>query len=292
MNVRYRPVIVITTFLLVAASCATANPPPARTTTSSTATRASAPITVRTTPPVTSSSSAAPATSGVPADEVSLRVVGSDTVLSIDGNVTIEGLVSEPASVTVGGVSADTYGDSGGTTGFFAELSLDTGHHEVPVVATTEAGALVSTVVTVVVDPDMTRELAYITEIDVAAGTIVADYVQWLTGDEARAAAIEDGEIADDQELDDGYYIRNQNPRLRTLAVAPDTPIVLYVCYPDTGPCLTRESVTLTVFEQLTADPASSINMEGWSWYGSGYLPYWLTIADSRVVQIEEQYLP
>ncbi len=292
MNIRYRPVIAITSFLLVAASCATANLPPTGTTTLSTVTEASAPATVQTTLPATSSSSAAPATTDVPTDELSLRMSGSDTVLSIDGNVTIEGFVSEPASVTVGGANADTYGDTGGTTGFFAELSLDTGHHEILVVATTEAGSSVSTVVTVVVDPDMTRELAYITEIDVAAGTIVADYVQWLTGDEARAAAIEDGEIAEDQELDDGYYIRNQNPRLRTLAVAPDTPIVLSVCYPDAGPCLTRESVTLTVFEQLTADPASSTSKEGWSWYGNGYLPYWLTIADSRVVQIEEQYLP
>jgi hypothetical protein len=221
-----------------------------------------------------------------------IQISGADFVYSIDGRITIEGFIKERASVTVGGVEAETFGDTGEMTSFFAELTLPVGRHEVPVVATTESGLSTSGNVTVVVDPDITRELASIAEINAASGTIVADYLQWFTGDEARIAAIEDGEIAEGQELEDGYYIRNENPRLRTLSVAPATRIVLYACYPDTGPCLTSESVTLPVFEQLTADPTSSINTEGWSWYGSGYSPYWLTILDSSVVQIEEQYLP
>lgn len=223
-----------------------------------------------------------------------LKLSGADVVYGIDGPITIEGWVDQPCTITIGNVQVETRSDSGanGLTSFRFDLLLDPGRHTVPIVATNERGISTSRIVTVMIDPAFVRKLAYIEEVDAEAGTIVADFVDWFTDEAARAAAIADGEIAEDEDLDDGYYIRNQNPRLRTLAITPDTPIVLYACYPDDGPCLTRESVRLTTFEQLTADPGSSLAMEGWSWYGSGYSPYWLTIQGNNILQVEEQYLP
>ena len=51
--------------------------------------------------------------------------------------------------------------------------------------------ALPVVTVEVIVDPSLVRELAYISELDISTNTLVADHVQWLTGDAAVAAARE-----------------------------------------------------------------------------------------------------
>src|SRR5688572_11617641 len=56
----------------------------------------------------------------------------------------------------------------------------------------------------------------YLKSLDTTKLTLVVDVVQFLTGEAAEKAAKEDGKEAFD------YYIRNQNPLLRTLPIAPD----------------------------------------------------------------------
>lgn len=59
-----------------------------------------------------------------------------------------------------------------------------------------------------------------------AVQVIIWDEVQFLTGDAATAAAKEDGVIPADQDaIENDYYIRNENQTVRRLAVVPDAQV-------------------------------------------------------------------
>ncbi|WP_426571662.1 hypothetical protein [Aquihabitans sp. McL0605] len=59
-----------------------------------------------------------------------------------------------------------------------------------------------------------------------AVQVIIFDKVDFLTGADAVAAAHEDGAIPADQDfVDNDYYIRNQNQTVRRLAVVPDATV-------------------------------------------------------------------
>jgi hypothetical protein len=64
----------------------------------------------------------------------------------------------------------------------------------------------------------------YIRRVDVEGATITADVIQVFEGDAAIEAALEDGESSSEAQYL-YVYIRNQNPRLRTLPVARDLSI-------------------------------------------------------------------
>jgi hypothetical protein len=61
----------------------------------------------------------------------------------------------------------------------------------------------------------------YVTKVDVDGATITVDVVQVFQDEAAEKAAIEDGKDF----VADYIYVRNENPRLRTLAVARDVHI-------------------------------------------------------------------
>jgi hypothetical protein len=98
-----------------------------------------------------------------------------------------------------------------------------------PVTATTAAGVqtTTSTTASTTVSPPTTdspypletrlpnghfRGLVYVLYMDSLGGSrsIRVDYLEMLTGEEARAAAVEDGAISPGEDLPNGYYIRNQ----------------------------------------------------------------------------------
>jgi hypothetical protein len=239
----------------------------------------------------TTTTAAPTATTTTTRSRPALTVAGSELIFSVDGVAIIHGRTDRSVNVTVGGVAAPTHTDPDGTTGFTAELVLRPGEHAVDVVATDDAGLRATTTLTVVVGPSLERQLAFVGSIDSGDETIVADYAEWLTGEEALLAAREDGWIGQDQELDNDFYIRNRNPRLRTLPMAEEAAIVLYACYPDEGPCLTLEAVDRDTWSSLLSDPEAGYELVGWAWYGSGYSPYWLIIDDGLVVQVSEQYV-
>ncbi len=54
------------------------------------------------------------------------------------------------------------------------------------------------------------------------------DYVDFLTGADADAAAIADGVILPGEHVDNDYYTRNVNPKLREFTVANDVVIITY----------------------------------------------------------------
>lgn len=64
----------------------------------------------------------------------------------------------------------------------------------------------------------------YITKVDIAGAAITVDVVQLFENEAAVTAAVQDGMSANDAQYL-YIYIRNQNPRLRTLPIAKDVTI-------------------------------------------------------------------
>jgi hypothetical protein len=92
------------------------------------------------------------------------------------------------------------------------------------------------------------------------------DLAYFLTGDEAEAAAAEDG-----AEVTNDYYIVNDNPKLRTLIARGDTEVTV-----------------------LTGNGAESqrSNVADFAVDRHPQAGFWVTIEDGIVVAIEEQYQP
>jgi hypothetical protein len=104
----------------------------------------------------------------------------------------------------------------------------------------------------------------------------VIDIEQWFTDREAIREAARDGSSAEN-----GYYIRNANPRWRILEIDPSAEVAL-ATYPFADPMNPRV-VSLERFGEL------------YDSYRGRFLelsPYWVTVRDGRVVAIEEQFLP
>ena len=133
---------------------------------------------------------------------------------------------------------------------------------------------------------------------------IVADYAEWLTGDEANRAAFEDGVIGSIEEgVPNDYYIRNVNDLLRTLPLAEDITISLPT--PATGSVL-NVPVSLDEWLSLFKADGTPWDIEAgdeppvpvephFGYFGAGttYMGYWLTLdADGTVIQVIGQYVP
>jgi hypothetical protein len=108
---------------------------------------------------------------------------------------------------------------------------------------------------------------------------LVIDIEQWFTDQAAVDAAIEDGVTVDPGI--NGYYIRNANPRWRTIEVAPAATVSL-TTYPYADPS-NPTIVSLKKFGQLFSSPDGRLLQ---------YSPYWITVDDGRIVSIEEQFIP
>jgi len=103
---------------------------------------------------------------------------------------------------------------------------------------------------------------------------LVIDIEQWYTDQAAFDAAEEDGVFLDYHP----YYIRNENPRWRTIEIDPAARARVYL---QTHTALVERIVSLSRFAELFSRhdgvPESS--------------PYWITMEDGKVVAIEEQFI-
>jgi hypothetical protein len=127
------------------------------------------------------------------------------------------------------------------------------------------------------------RHFGFVRSVDAEAGTFVYDLAEFLTGEEANQAAVEDGAIEEGDSVPNDYYIRNQNPRLRTLTLAEDARIQIL----DWAHCCDEFlDAELESFAQgfEEDDPTGT--------YRGETSPYWVTVEDGVVTQIQEQYLP
>ncbi|MFH1331032.1 MAG: hypothetical protein ABIJ48_10330 [Actinomycetota bacterium] len=260
-------------------------------------TTSTTPSTTATTSPTTST----PATTVVPttsttststtlADAPVIHLAGSSVMYSATGSVHVEGRSDRRVDVMIGGVAATVSPVEAGPTIFSADLALDPGVHVIAVTAADRStGTRTTQFLTVIVDPSLEEQFAYLY---IIGGSVVADYAEWFTGDEATQAAREDGALPPQQPEEEGFYIRNLDPSTQVVTLADNPVIVLWACYEMPLPCLTREAVDAQTWADLMADPEVDYDLVGWWWYGDGYLPYWLTIDDGVVVQVTEHYLP
>jgi hypothetical protein len=102
------------------------------------------------------------------------------------------------------------------------------------------------------------------------------DLAYFLTGAKAEAAAADHGD-----EVVDGYYIVNDNPRLRTLPLADDVEVE-YI--PESNCCeLQPGNVDAWVEAVLATNPTD---------YAGTNVPWWFTVEGGEITRIEQQYLP
>jgi len=125
------------------------------------------------------------------------------------------------------------------------------------------------------------RHPAYLTDIDTAARTVEFDLIQFLTGDEATAAYIED-HPDDPGGPPNDYYIVNDNPRLRRLSVAENVQVTVLDWEGGFNP-------QVIAFADLPAQLAADLVPDDDRIWPS---PLWLTVNDDTVTAIEEQYIP
>lgn len=234
-------------------------------------------------PPTTKTT--APTTPETAVDPPIISMTGGTTWYSPDGRFELSGTVDRHSEVLIdnAGVSIEDLPD--GSTRWSATVERAEGANEVTVVARDSEGRQADITLSLIVDPDLELELAYVTGIE--EGVVSADYVQWLTEEEANIAARDDGAIPADETVPNPFYIRNDNPQIRQLTVSPSAPIVLQACF-DPGPCVTTVGVPADQWSDLVGGGEP----DDWTWYGGGSLPYWLTVRGGEIVQVVEQYLP
>ena len=126
------------------------------------------------------------------------------------------------------------------------------------------------------------RHFGYIKAVDPGSRTLVFDLAEFLTGDEADRAAAEDGMIQPGEHVDNDYYIRNKNTKLRTMPYAADIGVRI-VNWPD---CCESIDGDIEPFAAAFR-PGGETDL-----YHGPSSQYWLTVRDARIVEIEEQYLP
>lgn len=107
-----------------------------------------------------------------------------------------------------------------------------------------------------------------------APGVVDFDLACWFSGDAADLAAAEDGE---ESPVPNDYYIRNENPGLRTVAVAAEVEVLAMA---------------------NVGDPATEAPMAYSDWLASRVddadvpMDVWIVVEDGEVVSITEQYRP
>lgn len=127
------------------------------------------------------------------------------------------------------------------------------------------------------------RHFGYVRAVDVDARTIEFDLAYFLSGKEANAAyraAGGTGPVPND------YFVVNDNPRLRTLALAPDAHLRLL----DWNHCCeTFFDGDLALFARAIGDQ-EDVTDGGLIYRGQSQ--WWITVEHGVVTEIEEQYSP
>jgi hypothetical protein len=106
--------------------------------------------------------------------------------------------------------------------------------------------------------------------IDPAKGSITFDVVQWYFGKDAAREAARDHQ---ESPPPNDYYIRNVNPKLRTLATADDA--------------------TITVNNLLNSNQSVPVSLPKLASLTRERSPmFWITVRHNQVLRISEQWVP
>jgi hypothetical protein len=123
------------------------------------------------------------------------------------------------------------------------------------------------------------RNFVYARRADAAGNTLTVDLAYFYTGQEAADQAKAHG---DESPPPNGYYIVNDNPKVRTVPVSP-TVVVRYI---PPNHCCALKSGTWDAF-------AAAVDGTQTSGYPTmTYTPWWVTVIDGKIVSIRQQFLP
>jgi hypothetical protein len=142
--------------------------------------------------------------------------------------------------------------------------------------------------------PEGVREHAYVMDVETAddgSYVLTVDRAQFLVGDEANQAAVEDGFINEGEEVPGGYYIVNDTSELKEMPLDPDAQVALNVCL-DNGECDVPLGVSVELWVDMLNGDIPDGQLNGFKWYVGGNLPYALILDGGKIVGVEEQYLP
>lgn len=128
---------------------------------------------------------------------------------------------------------------------------------------------------------------------------LTANYSFFLGGMEANLAAEAAGDIAPGEGVPNDYYIIDDGLGPQTLRLPNDLEVTV-LGYRDG---IEEIAIEPSLWMELRAeadrcdaagwpDDCTGLGGDDWSWFGSGYLPYWIHVDGDTVVRIEEQYLP
>ena len=78
-------------------------------------------------------------------------------------------------------------------------------------------------------NPQFGTQYAILKSSQLSTRQITYDLIEWYDGKEAVKACAEDGVKPAENDYCEGYYIRNNNKKLRTLTVHPDAPVRMAV---------------------------------------------------------------
>jgi len=111
------------------------------------------------------------------------------------------------------------------------------------------------------------------------------DYIQWLTGEDAKKAMVEDGlcESVADCIVTNDYHIKNQNPKIRTFEISTDAKFYMQTLDIETAGINWDQEITYDRFKGL-------FTAEVIEW--QQYIPYHISIKDGVVIEVAEQYIP
>jgi hypothetical protein len=170
-------------------------------------------------------------------------------------------LILLTAAVLTGCAAAEQPGGASGTTA------------PTPTTESTTGGPTTTSEQAVLADG---RHPVFLQVVDAGQRTITFDLIQYLTGDAATRAAAEDGE---ESPPPNDYYIRNVNPRLRTLSVRADASITVnQLALESNGGVIKDTTVTLAKLA---------------TWFPNTARPmFWITVEQGQVTKLTENYLP
>lgn len=132
------------------------------------------------------------------------------------------------------------------------------------------------------------RHFGYVQAADASStpATIQVDVAEFLSGEAAQAAAVEDGVIAEGEPVPNDYYVRNPEKDVVTLDVAEDVRVTHVQC-PDS--CTEGLPGRFDAYAASFDDPGEKTLQDE---YRGSQSQYWITVRDGEVVAIDEQYVP
>lgn len=131
------------------------------------------------------------------------------------------------------------------------------------------------------------KALGYITKVYDKDGKryLDIDYIQWLTGEDAKKAMVEDGlcESVSNCIVTNDYHIKNQNPKIRTFEISLKARIYVQTLDIETQGINWDQEITYDRLKGLFATEVIERQQ---------YIPYHISVKDNVVIEIAEQYIP